>query len=61
MSRNIKFIMLTVVFAVILIYIYSVFGYLFYSRRSTSPLVHDGVLGSDQESCFECKSMYVQV
>jgi len=37
MSRNIKFIMLTVVFAVILIYIYSVFGYLFYSSKSTSP------------------------
>jgi len=52
--RNIKAIVLTAIMGIILIYNYSMFGYIFYSSKSTSPLVHDGVLSSDQESCSEC-------
>ena len=52
-TRNIKSIILTAMLGLILVYNYSMFGFIFYSSKSTTPLVHDGVLGSDQESCSE--------
>ena len=57
-TRNLKSIVLTFVLALILIYLYSIIGYVLFPNdfmMPTNPMVHEGMLDFAQKSCLDRK------